>query len=147
MASEIESVLERIKASMDGVTKLRDAADKELSYKREELKKLTADVAKARAAHAGMISELESKKIAADRASEENARRIKLNNDQVNEIERIKRDLEAREKAVAQREKQGEEGMAKVSSMAVAAQRRFDEVERKEAEIAKRYAKMKEAVG
>lgn len=71
-----------------------------LGKSKRELEEVNAKLAEAQSKHQGLLSELNAKKAEADASSEEAARRIKLGNDQVTELMRVKNELQEREKAL-----------------------------------------------
>jgi SMC interacting uncharacterized protein involved in chromosome segregation len=143
---ELQDAINKIKTVYDGVQTAMEQAQSQLAKTREEIRAADAELAAKKSEHGKLMGELEAKRVEAERAAEENAKRIALNNDQVAELTRIKGELDKREKDLARREQAADLIMKRYSSSGVELDNRLAEVARKEAEIARRMAKMKEAL-
>jgi chromosome segregation ATPase len=108
---ELQDELNKIKASFEGLRSSLGDEQARLAKLKEETKVWDEKLQQRKSEHAGLISELEAKEFAAIKAGEEAAARIKVGNDQVAELMRIRKEqadqdkeLKAREQAIAARE-------------------------------------------
>lgn len=144
---ELQDAIAGIVANFEKVSDNLRAAETALAKTKEENAKWDAALVQKKQDHGRLMSELEAKRVAADIAAEEAAARIKLNNEQMAELLKVRDDLKKRQVMVEQREAT----VVKVSKVMADAENaltaRENDIATVEKDLARRKAKLQEALG